>query len=42
VGATLFALGHQIFMGWVTDNPHAEVAVVEEKAPELRQAAAKT
>ena len=21
VGATLFALGHQIFMGWVTENP---------------------
>ena len=35
VGATLFALGHQIFMGWVTDNPNADPAVLqsEETAP---------
>ena len=37
VGATLFALGHQIFMGWVADNPHADAAVLEDEA-----AAAKT
>jgi predicted PurR-regulated permease PerM len=37
VGATLFALGHQIFMGWVTDNPNAEPA-----AAEVGQAAVKT
>jgi predicted PurR-regulated permease PerM len=27
VGATLFALGHQIFMGWVSDDPNAEDAI---------------
>ena len=42
VGATLFALGHQIFMGWVTDDPHADPAGSEDKAAELSQAAAKT
>ena len=29
VGATLFAIGHQVFMGWVADNPDAEPAVAE-------------
>ena len=37
VGATLFALGHQIFMGWVADNPQADAAVLADEA-----AAAKT
>ena len=42
VGATLFALGHQIFMGWVTDDPNADPAVLQDEAAELGQAAAKT
>ena len=43
VGATLFALGHQIFMGWVTDNPEADPTVLQsETAPVGRVAAAKT
>ena len=42
VGATLFALGHQIFMGWVTDNPEADPAVVQNEAPGLAHVAAKT
>jgi predicted PurR-regulated permease PerM len=42
VGATLFALGHQVFMGWVTDNPNREPAVLPDVAPELAQVAAKT
>ena len=35
VGATLFALGHQIFMGWVTDNPNSDPAVLQDEATEL-------
>ena len=42
VGATLFALGHQIFMGWVADNPHSEPAVLPNEAVEMGRAAAKT
>jgi predicted PurR-regulated permease PerM len=42
VGATLFALGHQIFMGWVSDDPNANSAVLQDEAAELSQAAAKT
>jgi predicted PurR-regulated permease PerM len=41
VGATVFALGHQIFMAWVTENPHSDPAVVEDEATEVSQAAAK-
>jgi predicted PurR-regulated permease PerM len=41
VGATLFALGHQIFMGWVADDPHAEPAASENEATEPGQVAAK-
>jgi predicted PurR-regulated permease PerM len=41
VGATLFALGHQIFMRWVTENPDAETAVIQDEATEAGQAAAK-
>ena len=32
VGATLLALGYQIFMSWVTDNPDAAPAEPEEKS----------
>ena len=42
VGATLFALGHQIFMGWVADNPHSDPAVLPNEAVEMGRAAAKT
>jgi predicted PurR-regulated permease PerM len=42
VGATLFALGHQIFMGWVTDNPEADSAVLPNEAAAVAHAAAKT
>ena len=40
VGATLFALGHQIFMGWVTEGQ--ESAVLENEVTELGRVAAKT
>jgi predicted PurR-regulated permease PerM len=42
VGATLFALGHQIFMGWVTDNPDSDPAVLQNEATEVAHVAAKT
>jgi predicted PurR-regulated permease PerM len=42
VGATLFALGHQIFMGWVSENPKSDPAVLQDEAPELAHAAGKT
>jgi len=42
VGATLFALGHQIFMSWVADNPHSDPAVLPNEAVEMGRAAAKT
>jgi predicted PurR-regulated permease PerM len=42
VGATLFALGHQIFMGWVSDNPNSEPVVLQNEATELAHVAAKT
>jgi predicted PurR-regulated permease PerM len=41
VGATLFALGHQIFMGWVSDNPNPDPAVLQNEATELGHVAAK-
>jgi predicted PurR-regulated permease PerM len=41
VGATLFALGHQIFMGWVADNPNSDPAVLKDEASEVAQVAAK-
>jgi predicted PurR-regulated permease PerM len=41
VGATLFALGHQIFMGWVTDNPNSEPVVLPDEASDVGRAAAK-
>jgi predicted PurR-regulated permease PerM len=33
VGATLLALGYQIFMGWVADNPQTGQAKTEQDAP---------
>jgi predicted PurR-regulated permease PerM len=42
VGATLFALGHQIFMGWVSDNPKLGSASVTKRSSEVGQVAAKT
>jgi len=42
VGATLFALGHQIFMGWVSENPHADPAedeAIDDEATEVAVAA---
>jgi len=42
VGATLFALGHQIFMSWVADNPHSDPAALPNEAVEMGRAAAKT
>jgi predicted PurR-regulated permease PerM len=36
VGATLLTLGHQIFMGWVAANPHAEQAPTDSSAPTAR------
>jgi predicted PurR-regulated permease PerM len=41
VGATLFALGHQIFMGWVNENSNSETAALPEEATQ-RAASAKT
>jgi predicted PurR-regulated permease PerM len=35
VGATLFALGHQIFMGWVTNSPDLDPAVQQNEATEV-------
>jgi len=35
VGATLFALGHQIFMGWVSDDPNADAVALHDEAIEL-------
>jgi predicted PurR-regulated permease PerM len=32
VGATLFALGHQIFMGWVKDSPNSDTAELADEA----------
>jgi len=42
VGATLFALGHQIFMGWVTDNPESDSVVSQGETPRVAHVAAKT
>ena len=36
VGATLFALGYKIFMGWVADNPDAAGASREGASPSAR------
>ena len=33
VGATLLALGYQIFMGWVDTNPGGAVAAAENTTP---------
>jgi predicted PurR-regulated permease PerM len=33
IGATLLALGYQIFMAWVADNPDAPAAVTERETP---------
>jgi predicted PurR-regulated permease PerM len=33
IGATLFALGYQIFMGWVADDPDEEAAAPEGDTP---------
>ena len=41
VGATLFALGHQIFMGWLSENPNSDPAVVQDEANDLSPVAAK-
>jgi predicted PurR-regulated permease PerM len=40
VGATLFAIGHQIFMGWVSENPNADPAISPDEASELTHAPA--
>jgi len=42
VGATLFALGHQIFMGWVTESLDSDPAGLQNEAAEVAHAAAKT
>jgi len=42
VGATLFALGHQIFMGWVTESPDSDPAGLQNEAAEMAHVAAKT
>jgi len=42
VGATLFAIGHQVFMIWVTENPNSAPEVLQNEAVELGQVAAKT
>jgi predicted PurR-regulated permease PerM len=42
VGATLFALGHQIFMGWVSDKSNSAPAVLPDVAPAVAHVAAKT
>jgi predicted PurR-regulated permease PerM len=41
VGATLFALGHQIFMGWVKDDPQADAVVLADEGTEPSHVAAK-
>lgn len=41
VGATLFALGHQIFMGWVADDPNSDPPVLEDEGTEPGHVAAK-
>ena len=35
VGATLLALGYQIFMGWVADNPDADGSSREGESPSI-------
>jgi predicted PurR-regulated permease PerM len=42
VGATLFALGHQLFMGWLKETPDSEPEAVSTEPAEMAQAAAKT
>ncbi len=42
VGATLFAIGHQVFMMWVTEHPNSDPVVSKDEAIELGQVVAKT
>jgi predicted PurR-regulated permease PerM len=42
VGATLFAIGHQVFMMWLSENPNSDPVALQDEAIELGQVAAKT
>ncbi|HKO63248.1 MAG TPA: AI-2E family transporter [Pyrinomonadaceae bacterium] len=42
VGATLFAIGHQVFMMWLNEKSNLDPVVSQAEAIELGQAAAKT
>ncbi|HEY5885114.1 MAG TPA: AI-2E family transporter [Pyrinomonadaceae bacterium] len=42
VGATLFAIGHQVFMMWLTETPNSAPVVSQAEATELGHVAAKT
>ena len=35
VGATLFAIGHQVFMMWVSEHPNSDPVVLQDEAIEL-------
>jgi len=38
----LFALGHQIFMAWVTESPESDPAGLQNEAAKVAHVAAKT
>jgi predicted PurR-regulated permease PerM len=42
VGATLLALGYQIFMGWVATNPESDSAVSQNEETAVGYVAQKT
>ena len=42
VGATLFAIGHQVFMMWVSENPNSDPLALQDEPIELGQVVAKT